>query len=119
MNTNPTYRDLIDHDGKPSRVSYAKNMHPNPRLWKYQWRVFHRLSKEGRAFFSTQKLSTHAATNLIRELVEKEEGYILYNSRQPRKGKDTPFDLTHEKWADYTPALPYDDDDDPEWHGHK
>ena len=56
---------------------------------------------------------------LIKELVEKEEGYILYNSRQPIKGKDTPFDLTHEKWASFTPALPYDDDDDPEWHGHK
>ena len=119
MNANPTYRDLIDHDGKPSRVRYAKNMHPNPRWWKYQWQVFHQSSKEGREFFSTQKLSTHAAMNLIRELVEKEEGYILYNSRQPRNGKNTPFDLTHEKWASFTPALPYDDDDDPEWHGHK
>ena len=119
MNGNPTYRDLIDHDGKPSRISYAKYMHPNPRWWKYQWRVFHRSSKEGRAFFSTQKLSTHAAMKLIKELVEKNEGYLLYNSSQPRRGKDTPFDLTHKRWTDCTPALPYDDDDDPEWHGHK
>jgi len=110
---------LIDHNGKIVRSGYATNVNPNPRLWKYQWQVFHRGTPQGRAFFSTQKLSTHAAMTLIRELVEKDEGYLIYNSRQPRSGKDTPFDPTHERWANCTSALPYKDDDDPEWHGHR
>ena len=118
MNRNPTYSDLY-LDGKPVRGSYAMGVHLNPRWWKYLWRVFHRRSPEGRAFFSTPKLSTHAAMTLITELEAKEEGYLVYNSQQPRNGKNTPFDMTHKKWEDYTPALPYEDDDDPEWDGHK
>lgn len=119
MNMKPTYENLIGSDGSPSRVSYAMGVHPNPRWWKYRWRVFHLGTPQGRAFFYTQRLSTHKAMKLIRELEAKDEGYVLYNYCQPRIGNDTPFNLSHPRWKDYTLALPYDEDHDLEWEGHK
>jgi len=119
MNMNPTYEDLIGSDGSPSRIPYGTVPHPNPRWYKYRWRVFHRGSPQGRAFFNTPELSAHKAMTLLRELEAKGEGYIVYNNGQPRYGDDTPFNLSHPRWKDYTPAPPYDEDPDLEWEGHK
>ena len=88
------------------------SVHPNSRWWKYRWRVFHRGSPEGRAFFTTRELSTHEAMTLIRHLEAKDEGYLVYNYCQPRIGQDTPFNLTHPRWVDYNLALSYDDDNE-------
>ena len=119
MNGNPKHSDLIRCNGEALRASYAMGVHPNPRWWKYRWRVFHRESPEGRVFFSMQDLSTHEAMMLIKNLEAKDEGYLVYNYCQPRSGKDTPFNLTHPRWNGYTPALAYNDDSDLQWQGHK
>ena len=119
MNGNPKHSDLIRSNGKALRASYAMSVHPNPKWWKYRWRVFHRESPEGRVFLSTQELSTHEAMTLIKNLEAKDEGYLVYNNRDPRNGEDTPFNLTHINWKDYTPALACNENNDLQWQGHK
>ena len=119
MNADPKHQDLNDEEGGVARRIFALNLHPNPRYYKYRWRVFHLGSVEGREFFDTEEISTHAAITLMDELFKKGEGYFVYNRSAPRLGKNTPFDLTHKKWANCTPAPAYEDDDDPSHDRHK
>lgn len=119
MLSNPTYDILTNSDGKANRWSFAMNMHPNPRYYKYLWRVFYRDMPEGEAFFRTPELSTYEAMMLCEQLEKRGEGYLIYNSQQPREGKDTPFNRNSSRWKDSVFALSYDDDEDLEWNGFK
>jgi len=90
--------------------SFAQNMHPNPRYYKYYWHVFSKDSPvEGKEFLSDKyKLSTFEADKEITRLTKLGLQYMLYNYSLPRSGNDTPFKETKSKqWA---PA--YDEDTD-------
>ena len=101
---------------KTGCISYATYMHPNPRFYKYYWWVFWRGSAcEGHQFRSNEhRLSTKAAFDLMHVLSKKKEPHIIYNSRLPRLGPDTPFDPDSKRWpADTEWAPAYDEDTDP------
>jgi len=66
-------------------LSNATFMHPNPRFYKYWWRVFHEdLPSENYA--DIPKLPTAAAFELMATLAAEGKPYILYNHRQRRLG---------------------------------
>ncbi len=94
-------------------LSNASGMHPDPRLYKYAWRVFWRGSPvDGRAFFDTPALSTKAALELAAALDQRGEPYVIYNRRMHRRGV-TLWNLKHPRFAKVTFAPAYDDDPDP------
>jgi len=121
----PQYHHLTDpKTGHPERISFAQGVHPNPRFYKYYWRVFHADSPfVGVNFFrQCERICTYEAMNLIKRLQEKGRGYIIYNVRFPRAGDDVPFDFTHNRWrgvGELIIAPQFDDDADPEYQGHK
>ncbi len=97
-------------------MNHATYMHPNPRFYKYYWWIFCRESPcEGRAFLTkAHRLSTKAAFDLIDALAYKKQPYVIYNTRLPRLGPDTPFDPNSKRWASDTEWAPaYDEDTDP------
>ena len=120
----PSFRDLEEMrlSGEIGGRSYAKNIHPNPYLYKYYWWVFCRNSPiDGEQFLSsTHRLNTEAAMELVDLLLRKGEPYWLYNDNFPRRDLvNTPFDFDSPRWNGCEWALPYDDDPDPAWRGHK
>ena len=120
MNSNPKHSDLY-RDGKEGqiRASYALHLHPNPRFYKYYWRVFHDKSPEGKLFFEEKPMNTHDAMELCRALEEQGKGYLLYNYHLPRSGENVPFYFQSDRWTGAEIARPYEDDPDPVWKGHK
>lgn len=119
-NTNPVYKNLYDRQsGRPNWSSYATRVHPNPVFYKYKWHVFHAASIEGKEFFSTPKISTHAAMTLMKNLRQLNQGYLVYNYRYPRAADDSPLVMQHKKWCDIEKAPDFKLDTDPIWNGHK
>ena len=97
--------------------SFAQNMHPNPVFYKYYWWVFSKYSsEEGDAFLSSKNMMcTHNAMICVQQLKNEGCQFIVYNKKCPRWGDKTPFDQS--KDLDWAPD--YDEDNDPEWNGHK
>lgn len=119
MIQNPHYKDLVDQNGDSRKLICTGLAHPNKKLFKCYWRIFHRDSTvEGRAFFETPELCTYDAQMLIGSLRERGEGFLVYATNVPRQG-ETPFDFSHPRWSGVTPAPAYEDDTDPEWKGHR
>ena len=113
-------RKQTDADGVSQ--SFAVHMHPNPRFYKYIWWVFWRGSAcDGREFLSdTHALCTADAMALIEKLRADNERHWIYNSRIPRDQPGvTPFHRDAAKWRGHSFASAFDDDADPEWHGHR
>ena len=76
---------------------------------------------DGEEFLSdSHRLNTAAAMDLIDRLTKEGEPYWLYNERIPRRDAvNTPFDFDSPHWDGCEWALPYDDDHDETWRGHK
>ena len=120
MNVNPKHTDFVDiKSGQERTLSYAQGMHPNPRFYKYYWRVFHNESPEGKAFFNTPALTTNEMHLLCKKLEKENKGYILYNWSRPRAGDDVPFDFNSNRWKGCITAPAYDEDTDTPWRYHK
>ena len=102
--------------------SFALRMHPKGKFYKYIWWVFWRGSAcDGREFLSdTHALCTADAMTLIEKLSMQNERHWVYNRQTPRDQPGvTPFDRQSAKWRLHKFASPFDDDPDPEWHGHR
>ena len=102
--------------------SYASNMHPNPRFYKYRWWVFWRDSVcDGRDFLDDEHaLCTADAVALINKLNSACESHWIYNRQIPRhEPGTTPFDRTSDKWRDHSFSVAFDDDTDPHWNGFR
>ncbi len=124
MAKKPDLREIEEmwRAGDTGGHSYAQNMHPNPRYHKYYWWVFWRHSPvDGDAFLTAPyRLNTAAAMELIKRLREQKEPYWVYNRKLPRRDTaNTPFDPDSPRWQGVEWALPYAEDPDPEWKGHK
>lgn len=96
-------------------------LHPNPRLYKFRWRVFTSAScLEGEEFLArVERLSTAACAALLTELRAAEVPYLLYPVRHPRRHEGMPFDPQHERWRNADWAPPFEMDEDPEWQGYR
>ncbi len=103
-------------------LSYASNMHPNPRFYKYRWWVFWGDSPcDGREFLDDKyALCTADAMALIKKLHEAVESHWIYNQRIARYEPGvTPFDRLSVKWRDHPFAPALDDDADPSLDGFR
>jgi hypothetical protein len=96
-------------------------MHPNPRFYKYYWRIFTFESPwEGPDFFErATELSTFYAMRLINKYHENRMSCLVYNRRAVRLDPVAPWDLTSAKWQGWRFAPAWNDDSDPIWQGHK
>lgn len=115
----PTFAilDEMRENGERSRF-FGDRMHPNPRFYKYIWRIFWKGSPaEGTNVLALQPLTTAEAMKLIDRLEKENEPYMLYNDKRPRKG--TIFDPTAKKWQNAKWAPAFDEDGDEIWNGHK
>lgn len=94
---------------------YGSRVHPNPRWYKYYWRVFSLESEvEEEGFFRlAPRLCTYDAFKYAKMIKQAGGVCYLYNERLPRKGPDTPFDVNAVRWEGTEWAMPYDDDLDP------
>ena len=102
--------------------SYAQEMHPNPRYYKYYWWVFWRGSPcDGNEFLTPAYwLPTQRAFALMEQLDREGEPYWIYNRQIPRLDPASPFDPAHPKWRDIDWAPAYDEDtDEPDPSGFK
>ena len=101
--------------GRGGCDSYATNVHPNPRLYKYHWWIFWSESPvDGLEFLDDKyRLNTAAAMALSAELKATGEPSWLYNRHLPRRDPANPFDFNHPRWRDSEWAPAYDDDPDP------
>lgn len=117
----PTYEGFIRQWAKepPAGRYFSQLMHPNPRFYKYTWRVWTPDSPwEGAAFFADAPLMCTAESHeLETRLLAEQKHFFVYNVQRPRFGG--PFDQTAPKWAQVIFAPAYDDDPDPVWKGHK
>lgn len=95
------------------------NLHPRPTYYKYDWLVFHEGSDcEGAAFMDYSKaISTSAAMTLVEELKREGKSCILYNRRRRRQPSAQTPPWPVGQGYEYAPG--FDDDEDPEWQGHK
>ena len=114
----PSFKELEEQLGQGDRRSwsYATNMHPNPKFYKYYWWIFWRGSPiDGWAFLGKEyRLSTAVADQLMKKLRDEEEPYWRYNSRLPRRDpENTPFDPQSPRWEGVEWALAFDQDSDP------
>jgi hypothetical protein len=121
MKSNPRYPDLYSgFPRKPRISSFVIYRHPNPRFYKYTYRVFHGGSPEGKAFFSeTPELSVYETQELTNQLKALNQGFMIYNYQYPRDEPTSPLDLSHPRWRNCKIAPNYDDDPDIEIHGCK
>lgn len=120
----PTKANLeraIGREGKkPAQIFCLGYMpHPNPRMYKYYWRVFTLDSPwEGSDFFKNATLLSTAEFMELREKYRIEEvPCLIYSYHRPREGAI--FDRTSERWKDVSYAPSWEADADREWHGHK
>lgn len=102
-------------------ISYATFLHPNPKFYKYFWRVFCNDSEhEGADFFKFEpELSTAAYIAKRHELAARGEACIVYNRRVPRRFEGMPFDPNSERWQEYEWAPAWEDDTDAVYDGFK
>jgi len=93
--------------------------HPNPRMYKYYWRVFTLDSRwEGAKFFeNTVPLATAECMGLLEKYRAESVPCLIYSFHRPRE--DSIFDKNSKKWKDISFAPSWDDDADHEWRGHK
>jgi len=110
--TIPNYELLLTMNSIRFVKGYL-NMHSNPRLYKYYWRIFWRNSPcEGPEFLNTRPLVTKAAFELMEKLKNAGEPYWIYNTRIPR---DIPlWNMNSSRFTDEGFAPAYEDDCDPE-----
>lgn len=102
--------------------SYARHMHPDPKMYKYLWWVFWRGSPcDGQEFLDPQHaLATAKAMTLIQELQDRNETHWIYNQRIPRLRLEPPlFDQDAPKWCGSGFAVSYEEDLDAVWGGFK
>lgn len=94
-------------------------MHPNPRMYKYFWRVFTLDSpwEEAEFFEKTPVLSTVQFVELMEEYRVEGVPCLVYNQSIPRDGSI--FDKNSEKWKGVAFAPSWDDDVGRAWNGHK
>lgn len=98
--------------------------HPDPRLYKYNWWVFHSGIDEADAsevFWNERyRMCEKDHRDLIQTLTEKKAGYFVANDRQYRLGT-TLWDYDRLKIGDpdirFAPA--FDDDPDPMINGRR
>jgi hypothetical protein len=115
-----TFKELETSDWLAT--SYATGVHSNPKFYKYYWWVFWRDSPcEGSKFLSKKyRMSTKEAHELMAKLHEQQEKYFVTNSRYPRYDPVVmPFDPNSKRWKKAIWALPFDEDTDEEYQGHK
>lgn len=123
--TPPTKDHLLSatDGGTSPGVIFAgvSRMHPNPRFYKYYWRIFTFDSPwEGPDFFArTTELSTFNAMRLISQYREERISCLVYNRKEPRLDPVAPWDLTSARWRGRRFAPAWDDDPDPVWDGYK
>jgi hypothetical protein len=109
--SNPTKQKLRDWTGCRS---YATHIHPNPKLYKYYWRIFSKDSKhQGADFFRlVPELSTAECMSKMHALDARKEPYLLYNRHIPRRFEGMPFDPHHGRWQNTEWAPAWEDDTD-------
>jgi hypothetical protein len=114
----PPTRKILAERGSHS---YAQPLHPNPKLYKHDWRVFTRDSpwENDEFFLKAPLLSTAACVSLLESLQANEEPYVLYGQKRPRRFSAMPFDPESVRWCGATWAPALEDDPDPEWNGHR
>jgi len=96
-------------------------MHPNPRLYKYYWWIFHAGSPaEGATFLEPAfRVTTYAAHTVIARLTEESEPYLMYNQRLPRRSAGSVLSPQATRWCNCEWAVAFYDDPDPEIDGHR
>ena len=98
-------------------ISYfGRFLHPNPKLWKYYFYFFTEdAEREGEDFFcKDNRLCIADYKKRVTTFDQEEDLAFVYNRRHPRRGPDTPFDESHERWEGVEWAPPFDEDPDPE-----
>lgn len=102
--------------------SYARQMHPDPRLFKYRWWIFWRESPcDGMEFLAIEhSLCTSDAMVLLDKLSQENECHWVYNQPIPRDEPGvTPFARSSTKWMSSEFASSLDNDADPQWQGFR
>ena len=114
----PTYKFLLEEPGFHFQGSY---LHPNPRLFKYTWRLFTLESPtEGWEFLQTcPQIGTAQAMTTIERLKGENKSVIVYNRKLPRHHSPMIFNPNAEKWSGCKWACSFENDTDAEWEGHR
>lgn len=117
----PSY-DVFDaiYAGTPGVGHYfVPPIDPDPRLWKYTFRIWTRSSAwEGAAFFKHAPIYCMADYSKLEDsLITAGEHFFVYCIQRPRLGSSAEQNLPH--WPRMVFATAYEDDSDPIWHGHK
>jgi hypothetical protein len=101
--------------GKRGVSYYGRFLHPNPKFWKYYFYFFtDAAEKEGEDFFCVEnRLCISSYKKRVATFDREEDLAFVYNQRHPRRGSETPFDESHERWEDVEWAPPLNEDPDP------
>lgn len=94
----------------------------NPRLFKFRWWIFHAGSPtEDAAFLSDRRyaLCTNDAMALVEKLRREGRACFIYNRRYRRGGPDAPWKKWDGQGEAPTLELPFDEDGDPLYEGHR
>lgn len=121
----PTFENLTRHASGGQGLFCSGTLgwqEQNPRLFKFKWWIFHAGSPaEDSIFLSDPRcaLCTHDAMVLIDTLRREGRAHLIYNRRYRRGGPDAPW----KKWDGQGEApeyeVPFDEDGDPPWEGHR
>lgn len=91
----------------------SHSLHPNPRCYKYKWRIYWRESPRGADdFLDTAPLPTKQAFELIDWLNSESEPHLITNIRRRRRDAAI-YDLTSSRFSNEQWAIDYDNDTDP------
>ncbi|SOZ17171.1 conserved hypothetical protein [Cupriavidus taiwanensis] len=120
----PTKKNLLSlmsaNDGRETQSFCSGYLpHPNPRMYKYFWRVFAMDTPwESTEFFvRAPVLTTAHFMEMYGKCRADGVSCLIYSYHLPRHGSI--FDQTSAKWEGVTFAPAWDDDQDAEWRGHK
>lgn len=102
----------------------GSGLHPNPRMYKYDWWIYPSHSPYESAeeifFKSEHRLSTKAFFEITKQLNEEKISFVYVNCKYFRSGNKV---LNYEKMKRDFPtivfAIAYDEDTDEEYEGHK
>ena len=98
---------------------FAPPVHPDPRMYKYAWRIWTRASPWAGADFFRQVpvLSMSGFRQLEKQLIDGREHFFVYGVQRPRLGEV--LEQCSPPWTHVVFAPAYDDDTDAVWNGHK
>lgn len=117
----PSYADFDSvYAGRPGvGYYYAPQIHPDPQLRKYTFRVWTRdATWEGATFFLDAPIHSLAWFRVLEQrLVAGGEHYFVYGIQRPRLGSAVEHQFP--TWPRMIFAPTFDDDADPEWNVFK